>query len=194
MNCQCARNLCVTQSVFICMKLLGVSGSLRVASANTALLNAAAALAPEGVFVELFSGLGDLPHFNPDHEEDQTPAVTHWRHSLQSADGVLFSTPEYAHGLPGSLKNALDWVVGSGEMSGKPFTLLHASPMSHHAPAQLIEIVRTMDARFVEAAYLTLPLRGKALDAKGIVADSTFADPLRQAMQAFAEKIRAHAR
>src|SRR5690349_21363282 len=103
------------------MRILAISGSLREGSSNTAVLQAAAALAPLGVEIILYDGLGRLPHFNPDLDgENAVAPVAEWRARLQSADGVLISSPEYAHGVPGSLKNALDWVVGSGEFVNKP--------------------------------------------------------------------------
>src|SRR5438105_3467377 len=115
------------------MRILTISGSLRSASSNTTLLRAAAALAPEGVEIILYDGLGDLPHFNPDLEEANLPSVMDFRARLRAADGVLISSPEYAHGVPGVMKNALDWVVGSGEFVDKPVALLNASPRSTYA-------------------------------------------------------------
>ena len=94
-------------------KILAISGSLRAGSSNTALLRAAQALAPAGATVELYAGLAELPHFNPDLEGHEPDSVHALRASLRAADAVLFSSPEYAHGVPGSLKNMLDWVVGS---------------------------------------------------------------------------------
>ena len=108
------------------MRILAISGSLRASSSNTALLQAAAALAPQDVEVVLYDGLGDLPHFNPDLDgETVAPAVSSWRSKLRDADGVVFSVPEYAHSVPGVLKNSLDWVVGSGELADKPVTLFN---------------------------------------------------------------------
>src|SRR5438105_3807739 len=104
------------------MQILGISGSLRRVSSNTALLRAASLLAPQGVEITLYDGLGDLPPFNPDLEGAEPPSVLDFRARIQEADGVLISSPEYAHGVPGVLKNALDWLVGSEkiEIVGKP--------------------------------------------------------------------------
>ena len=104
------------------MRILGISGSLRASSSNTALLQAAAVLAPEGITITLYDGLSQLPQFNPDLDDETVRRPCNdWRASLRAADGVVFSTPEYAHGVPGALKNALDWVVGSGELVDKPW-------------------------------------------------------------------------
>jgi chromate reductase len=97
------------------MRILAISGSLRAASSNTALLRAAAALAPEGMEVVLYGGLGDLPHFNPDLEGAAPPAVIDLWARVREADGLLIACPEYAHGVPGAMKNALDWLVGGDE-------------------------------------------------------------------------------
>src|SRR6266542_4369577 len=105
------------------VQLLAISGSLRRTSLNTALLRAAAQLAPTGVEILLFAGLGDLPLFNPDLEGNEPRSVLEFRAQLQLRNGVLISSPEYAHGVSGVLKNALDWVVGSGEFSGKPVAI-----------------------------------------------------------------------
>jgi chromate reductase len=91
------------------MRLLAISGSLRAGSYNTALARAAADVAPEGVEVEIFEGLGELPLFDEDLDGDDDPAVRHLRESIAAADAVLFVTPEYNGSIPGVLKNAVDW-------------------------------------------------------------------------------------
>ena len=102
-------------------RILAISGSLRSASSNTAVLQAIAALAPTEVQVVLYSGLSELPSFNPDLDTaTPLPAVSEFRKQLLASDGVLISSPEYAHGVPGTLKNALDWLVRSGELYEKP--------------------------------------------------------------------------
>jgi NAD(P)H-dependent FMN reductase len=133
------------------MQILAISGSLRAASSNTALLRKAADFAPAGVEIVLYEGLGELPPFNPDVEGDtKSEAVAEWRQRLKAADGVVFSTPEYAHGVPGVLKNALDWVVGSGELVDKPVALFNASARGTYAQASLTETLTVMSARVVE--------------------------------------------
>jgi hypothetical protein len=113
------------------VRILAVSGSLRAASSNTALLGATRALAPEGVEITLYDGLATLPHFNPDLDDldagTAPPEVANFRALLEASDGVLISSPEYAHGVPGAMKNAIDWVVSSGEIYEKPVALFNAS-------------------------------------------------------------------
>jgi chromate reductase, NAD(P)H dehydrogenase (quinone) len=175
---------------FRTIRILAISGSLRVVSSNTALLRAATSLAPEGVEISLYGGLGDLPHFNPDLEGAEPPSVLDFRAQLQRSDGVLISSPEYAHGVPGVLKNALDWVVGSGELVGKPVALLNASPRATHAQTSLTETLTTMDARMVDEASRTLPLLGSGLDEAGIMANLEMSSVLHAAIVALASAVK----
>ncbi len=169
------------------IRILAISGSLRAISSNTALLRAASILAPDGVAIALYTGLNDLPHFNPDIEgTDLEPSsVLDFRTQLRQSDGVLICSPEYAHGVPGVLKNALDWIVGSGELVGKPVALFNASPRATHAQASLRETISVMDARIIDEASISLPLLGRKLDEVGIASDAEFAEPLRSAIAAF---------
>lgn len=168
------------------VRILAVSGSLRATSSNTALLRAAAALAPEGVAVELYDGIGRLPHFNPDLDDDPPEPVPDYRARLRAADAVLISSPEYAHGVPGVLKNALDWVVGSGELVYKPVALVNASPRSTHGQASLTETLTVMTASLVPEASVAVSMIGRKLDVAGIVADPGLSAALRSAVAALA--------
>jgi len=149
------------------MRILAISGSLRRGSSNSALLLAAARLAPPGTTVILYSGLGDLPHFNPDldGEGGEPPAaVAALRAEISAADGVVISSPEYAHGVPGSLKNALDWLVSYAPFAGKPVLLWNASAAGgERAQSSLIETLRTMSARVLVEASLLRPFLHKKL-------------------------------
>lgn len=175
------------------MRLLAISGSLRARSTNTAALSAAARLAPAGLALVLYDGLAQLPHFNPDLDREgmEPPApVGALRSSIETSDGVLFSTPEYAHGLPGSLKNALDWLVSAPAFYGKKVAILDTSAAySVHAVASLIEVLSTMGTRLVREACVDLPLRGRTLDADGIVGDADLATALRGGLAAFVRAI-----
>jgi NAD(P)H-dependent FMN reductase len=167
--------------------VLAISGSLRAASSNGAVVQAVAALPIEGVEVLVYGGLADLPPFNPDLEEGPPPAaVAVFRAALQACDALLISSPEYAHGVPGVLKNALDWVVGSGELIDKPVALINASPRATHAQASLTETLTVMSARVIRDASITIPLSGKNLDAEGVLADRDLATALHRALVALA--------
>lgn len=176
------------------MRLLAISGSLREQSSNTAILQAARRLAPEGVDVVHYPGMGDLPHFNPDLDADgATPAaVLALREEIGRCDGILISSPEYAHGVPGSLKNLLDWLVGALEFPDKPVAMINISPRATHAQASLHETLKTMSARLVEEAFLTVPLLGRRLDADGIAADRELGAAVSDALTAFVRAIDGH--
>ena len=145
--------------------MLAISGSLRAKSVNTAALLAAQSLAPAGLEVALYRGLGDLPHFNPDLDAEPLPApVAAWRAAVASADVLLFCPPEYAHGLPGALKNALDWLVSLEGFPGQPVAILNARPGATFALAQLRETLRVMNARLLDDACVELPLTSNRHD------------------------------
>jgi NAD(P)H-dependent FMN reductase len=169
--------------------LLAISGSLRARSSNTEVLRAAALVAPPSARVELFEGLAALPHFNPDLDIEGAvlpAAVRDLRAQIASAQGLLICSPEYAHGVPGVLKNALDWLVSGPEMVHKPVGLINASPRSTYAQASLSETLRTMSAALVPGACVELAVSGRDIDAAGIAADETLARVLRSAVEALA--------
>ncbi|MEO8027234.1 MAG: NADPH-dependent FMN reductase [Bryobacteraceae bacterium] len=170
--------------------ILAISGSLRRVSSNGRLLRALAALAPEDLAIEFYDELGELPHFNPDLEGSEPPSVLELRRRIREADGVVISSPEYAHGVPGAMKNALDWVVGSGELVSKPVAVLNASPMAAHADASLRETLTVMSARLSPEASVRMPLGAKNLDEAGLAANPEIAELLRGALRAFAEAIK----
>jgi chromate reductase len=112
------------------MRILGISGSLRGDSHNTRLLRAAAEELPSGVSLELWDGLADIPPFNEDHESEPIQVVEDFRALVAGADAVLFSTPEYNAGIPGQLKNAVDWLsrpYPDNALRGKPTAVVGAS-------------------------------------------------------------------
>jgi chromate reductase len=175
------------------MKLIAISGSLRKASTNTTLLRAMALLRPGSVEFTICGGLSRLPHFNSDLDVEPPPAeVKHWRDELTASHAVLISTPEYAHGLPGSLKNALDWVVRSGELYAKPVALVNASPRSSYVLAALEEVLVTMGARMIPEASVTLPLLGTQTSASEIAANPGHAEILGTALSALVVALESH--
>ena len=155
--------------------LVAISGSLRVGSTNAAVLRALGTLCPPDIAFTLYEELGDLPHFSPERDTDPAPpAVQTLRDLLARADAVIICTPEYAHGMPGSLKNALDWLVGSGELVDKPVAALSASPSidgGEHARAWLVQTLTVMSANVVPEASFRIGLVKTKLDAHGNVSD-----------------------
>ncbi len=174
------------------MRLVAISGSLRAASLNTSVLQAAQRLVPDSVEIELFDGIGLLPFFNSDLEAGELPEqVAGFRQVIAKADGILISSPEYARGVSGVLKNALDWLVGSEEFPGKPVALINTSPRATHALAALTTTLETMSAQLIKDASITLPLLGTTNDADSIAANPELADPLRDAIEKFVSEIAA---
>jgi NAD(P)H-dependent FMN reductase len=171
------------------MQLLGLSGSLRGESSNTSLLRAAAALAPDGVTVIVFDGIGDLPHMRPDLDATAIPSVVRLRAAVAEADGVIISCPEYAHGVPGSFKNALDWLVGGPEFPDKPVAFFNVSDRGSYALASLIETVTVMTGRVVRDGSVTLPLVSGTIDERRILDDPALADMVRDALRRLAAGI-----
>jgi len=170
-------------------RILAISGSLRASSSNTALLRAAVCLAPDDVEIMVYEGLGRLPPFNPDLDGAEPQTVLDLRTRVQAADGVLFACPEYAHGVPGVLKNALDWAVASPAFVGKPVALINTAPRASHAQASLAETLSTMSAILVSAKPLIVSVAGRKLDAAGILADPEISGALRAAITTLARAI-----
>ncbi len=171
------------------MKILAISGSLRTQSSNTLLLQAAARLAPEGLSVTLYQGIAELPHFNPDLDGELLPEkVMELRALLAEVDGVLISSPEYAHGIPGALKNALDWLVSDVEFAGKRVVLINSSASdAAHLTAQLIKVLQTMSAQILFCASLRGAVVRKALDEQGNISDAEVAGTIHAGLNAFAD-------
>jgi chromate reductase, NAD(P)H dehydrogenase (quinone) len=169
------------------MRVLAISGSLRRASTNTAALEALARLAPEFVKVLVYRDLAGLPPFNPDddiEERSKPEPVETLRALVDASDALVIAAPEYAHGLPGALKNALDWLVASETFAGKPTALINTSPRAFHAQASLCEILSTMAARLTPEAFVSIPLTGKAVTADDILADAVCTRRLIEALEA----------
>jgi NAD(P)H-dependent FMN reductase len=174
------------------MHILALCGSLRSASSNLTVLQCLGHLVPDGVTVELFDGIGALPLFNPDLDAEPLPeAVSALRQAIGTADALVISSPEYAHGMAGAMKNALDWLVSSLEFPAIHIALINTAQRARHSDAQLREVLTTMSARLVKEASITLPLSGRAVTALGILSDPVLADPLAAALRALVAQFRA---
>src|SRR5688572_17256629 len=169
------------------IRLLAISGSVRHRSSNTEVLRALALLAPPSMTVMQYEGLATLPAFNPDLDGEgitPPPAVQDLRCQLANADAVVFRSPEYAHGVPGSLKNALDWLVSVPDMVHKPAALVNVSPRSTYAQVSLAETLRTMSIHLVAEAPYVVPLVDRAMTSIAIASDPALAAPLRECLDA----------
>jgi NAD(P)H-dependent FMN reductase len=136
------------------VRVLTISGSLQENSSNAALLRLAAEVTPDGMAVEAAPSIATLPHFNPDVESTAPPPeVVAFRTQVGAADGVLIASPEYAFGVPGSLKNALDWLVGSGDLYGKPVVVLSAAPSADRGANARADLERTLRGQGADVRY-----------------------------------------
>jgi len=159
------------------VRILAVIGSLQRRSGNRALVELAQALAAPPVEMVQAARLDALPHYDADHDRDPAPPpVAAWRQALRTADGVLIASPEYGHGMPGTLKNALDWIVGSGEFVDKPVAATCAAQAKGRGLlglAALVQTLRAIDARVVASHPIVVPRA--ALDADGRITDAVVA-------------------
>lgn len=171
------------------MQLLAISGSLRTGSLNTAALKAAALVAPGHVEIALYDGLGGLPAFNPDLRGREPQPVLDLRSRLHKADGVLIASPQYAHGIPGALKNALDWLADSNDLVGKPIAVLVTSPCYGWTHTLLIESLLNLSANVVGEASILLPLIGPT-DERSINGNSKILAALHAAVARLADAVR----
>jgi chromate reductase, NAD(P)H dehydrogenase (quinone) len=140
------------------MRIVAISGSLQQASTNAALLDVARVVAPEGMTVSISDAVRTVPLFNPDLEPAAPVAVDAFRRDVTTADGLLIASPEYAHGVPGALKNALDWLVGSGELYEQRVAIIAGSPRpdgGRHVRADLERTLRAQGA--LVATSVTIP-------------------------------------
>jgi chromate reductase len=175
------------------MRVLGISGSLRAASYNTALLRAAAAAAPTEVAVELYDGLESLPHYNEDRDTDAPPAaVAQLRDLVGESDAILISTPEYNGSIPGALKNAIDWASrprGDPALFGKPVVVIGASPSDYGALWAQDHLRRSLGIAGARVLDLELPVGRvhERLDERGEIADEETLEALRQVMSGLLE-------
>jgi chromate reductase len=171
------------------VKILAISGSLRLASINSALLRAAARLSPPNVEVRLFRTVGELPLFNPDLEPRMPPQVSALHAEVAASDALLIASPEYAHGVTGTIKNALDWLVSFEPFIHKPVAVLNASPRAHHADESLRETLKTMSAVIVEEASISISLLGAHLTEDGMVENPTISRAIRNSLLALHDAV-----
>ena len=147
------------------MRILAVCGSLQQKSGNRTLLERAAALTPPGTELQAYDGLRDLPHFNPDLEQDGAlPAVSALREAVARSDALLIAMPEYGHSLPGALKNAIDWLIGSGELERKLCAITSSVPSAERGLRGLRALEDTLGAVSARVAFARPIVRGPTFD------------------------------
>jgi chromate reductase, NAD(P)H dehydrogenase (quinone) len=171
--------------------IFAISGSLRLGSSNHAILEALGKMMPTNINYSIYNGLSEIPAFDPGLDNDTPPAsVAALRKLLADADGIVICTPEYAYGVPGTLKNALDWTVSSGSFSGKPTALITASTGGETAHEAMIKILGAIDADLIEGATLLISFVRSKMDSDRNITDSETAEKLREVFNALINQLR----
>ena len=160
--------------------ILAISGSLRAESTNLKIIENVARLAAKKLNFTVYRGLSALPQFNPDLDTAEPPeTVKDLRRLIEESDGVLICTPEYVFGVPGALKNAIDWTVSSGEFSGKPTALITASLGGEKSHESLLLTLKTVEAIIGENADLLIQYARTKVNAEGAVSDAETVEALK---------------
>jgi chromate reductase, NAD(P)H dehydrogenase (quinone) len=174
--------------------LIGLSGSLRRASYNTALLRAAASMLPEGTTLQVCTPHG-IPLYDGDLQaEGMPPAVSAMKELVAAADGLILATPEYNHSVPGVLKNTIDWLTRPPSdiarvFAGKPVALIGATPggfgtiLGQNA---WLPVLRALRMRLWTDERLQVSRAASVIDATGAIVDPRVAEQLRQFVAGFA--------
>jgi chromate reductase, NAD(P)H dehydrogenase (quinone) len=155
-------------------KIIAICGSTRTRSVNLSLIHAITDQGRGAFVVDIFDEIAGLPQFNPDLEPGHTPeSVAEFRRRLRAADFILISTPEYAMGVPGALKNAIDWTVSSCEFSKKPTALITASSLGQKGHASLMETLKVIEANITDDTQLVISFAKTKIGEKGITDPQT---------------------
>lgn len=170
--------------------IVAISGSTRKNSTNYLLIKAIGELSNDIFEITMFEDLLYLPAFNPEESFENTPAkVLDFRTLLQIADGILICTPEYAHGVPGILKNAIDWTVSSAEFSNKPTVLITASTDGKYGHASLLETLKVIEAKNIEDLQLLIPFAKTKINGEGKITDEKTLEEIKTVILKFKDTI-----
>ena len=168
------------------MKILAISGSLREGSSNHNILKYLSTLAPDTVDYQTYNDLANIPPFDPGLDNDSPPtSVTQLRKLLSGSNAVVICTPEYAFGMPGQLKNMLDWMVSSGSLVNKPVMLVTASSQGKYAHESLQLTLGALTARLSDETNLLIPFIRSKMDGEGNIMDLEVKETLDNAFKTF---------
>ncbi|GAA4314044.1 NADPH-dependent FMN reductase [Compostibacter hankyongensis] len=163
-------------------KILALPGSTRNGSANEGILRTIAALSAGTADMHIYSGIRELPYFDPDQDKEEAPAVVAtFRRAIEAADGIIICTPEYVFSLPGILKNALEWTVSTTLFQNKPVALIVAAASGEKALESLLLIMRTFSAKIIPETLLIRGASGK-LDKNGKITDEKLLSEIKNLM------------
>ncbi len=154
------------------IKIAAICGSTKKNSLNLKLIDAIASLTESDFEFDVISNIDQIPHFNPDLDNEAAPeAVSSFRKRLRKAHAILICTPEYAMGVPGTLKNAIDWTVSSCEFSHKPTALITASSQGFKGHASLLETLKIIEANITDETQLIISYVKTKVSAEGFIKD-----------------------
>ena len=166
--------------------ILAISGSLRAKSTNMTMIENIAEMFAARIFVNIYQGLARLPHFNPDLESSEPIAeVVDFRRQIREADGVLICSPEYVFSIPGALKNALEWTVGSSDFAGKPTALITASGLGEKAHESLFLVLKTIEAKISDETALLISGARTKLNSTGKLSDAPTIEAVNLLIESF---------
>ena len=167
------------------LNILAISGSTRQQSSNHLLIQAIADLMSDVAAIQIFNGLTEIPHFNPDLDNEHPPeAVTKFRDLVRASDAVLICTPEYAIGVPGTLKNAIDWTVSSMEFSNKPVALITAGTSGIKAHASLMGTLLMIESKIAEDAQLVISAVKTKISQNAVITHAATLENVQQLIKA----------
>ena len=171
------------------MKVFAICGSTRKQSTNLQYIEAVKEMSKDRFEVEIFSALEEIAAFNPDIEEAPEP-VNRFRNKIRESDGVLICTPEYAMGVPGSLKNAIDWTVGTADFSHKPVALITASTLGNKGHLALMETLRIIEAIPATPDQLVISHAKTKITANNTITDTDTRQAIQHLIDGFYEKMK----
>lgn len=154
-------------------KVIAICGSTRQASINRSLLKAIVDLSAEDLDITIFDRIANLPQFNPDNDgENVANEVVHFRQLVSGAEGIIICTPEYAHGVPGRLKNAIDWTISSSGFPHKPTLLITASTDGSYGHKALLETLKAIEAKNIDNLQLVISFAKTKINTENQITDS----------------------
>lgn len=166
--------------------VLAICGSTRKISSNLALIQAVGVLTKDLFRLTLYNDLEKIPAFNPDLDTESPPAtILHFRNQLRKADGIFICTPEYAMGVPGVLKNAIDWTVSSCEFSHKPLALITASSAGEKGHRSLLETLTVIESKMTSDTQLLIPFIKTKINSDNTITDEKTLAGVKKLIDAF---------
>ena len=171
-------------------KIVALCGSTRYNSTNESILTIIASLYNDSLDVQLYKGIGELPHFNPDDDGEQVPvSIKNFRDLIAAADGVIICTPEYVFSLPGALKNAIEWTVSTTVFSDKPLAIIVASGLGEKTFESLTLIMNTVGAKIGPHAKLLIQGARSKVNPEGQLTDEAALQDIKTLMTSFIETL-----